>query len=107
MNDWRTIDLCGAANIERIVGVYQIGELTHVPGGQFKIKVIERPGGSYLAVPNMCVKSADGTPEWIGGLGTTEVEALQDALSRIMEELNAIGGYDPNRIEWSDPLDFC
>ena len=51
-----------------------------MPFASFKVKVIERDDGSFVGVPNVAIRSPEGTPEWTSGLGDTVEEALADAL---------------------------
>jgi len=106
MSSWKTINLFGAARIARVVGIYEITLPRRVPGGSFKIKVIESMDGSFAAFPNVCLKSSIGEPEWISGLGRSEAEALEDALRWFMRELDARPSVKDDDFEWSDPIDF-
>lgn len=101
---WKTIDLHGAADISRVVAVYEVGDL-RVPWSRYKIKVLERTKGDFLASPNVCVK-VGGVPDWIGGLGNSELEALQDAVFRISEILSGRQDWGEHDFEWADPNDF-
>ena len=103
--DWTEVDLNGAESIAKVCGVYEIQDMHRLPGGKFKIKVLQR-AMDFIALPNVCVKNVDGTPEWICGLGPTEAEALQDALNWIMKDLQARDSWLPEQLEWSDPIDF-
>ncbi len=76
MSSWKLVNLSGAAGIDRVCGVYEIAEHARIPGGRFKIKVLESVEGDYIAVTNVCLKAPDGTPDGRAGLGHSEVEAL-------------------------------
>lgn len=104
--DWRTIDLRGAASISRVVGLFEVCDMRGVPWTKYKIKVLEQGSRDFLAVPNVCVKDAKGTPDWISGLGRTEAEALQDLITRLGETLSARSDWKVEDFEWSDPQDF-
>jgi hypothetical protein len=105
--DWARIDLHGAVHISRVCGVYEITDVLRVPDGKYKIKVLERGKNDFLALPNLCVKSIGGTPEWTSGLGNTEAEALEDALEMLGRDLDALkGSLQRERFEWSDPTVF-
>jgi hypothetical protein len=104
--DWRTINLYGAASISRVVGVFEVRDLRGVPWTQYKIKVLERGVEDFIALPNVCVKSEKGVPEWISGLGRTDVEALQDVIQRLGETLMSRTNWRTEDFEWSDPHDF-
>jgi hypothetical protein len=103
---WRTIGLHGATSIARVANLYEVQDLRGVPWSKYKIKVLDRGDDGFLAVPNVCVKDADGTPDWIAGLGRTEAEALQDAIKRFGEVLSLRQTWRPDDFEWSDPHDF-
>jgi hypothetical protein len=103
--DFRLINLCGASSISRVANVYEIQDFQGVPWSKYKIKVLER-SKDFLAVPNVAVRTAEGAVEWISGIGRTEAEALQDAVSQISEALSARGIWRPEDFEWSDPHEF-
>src|SRR5262245_3865777 len=103
---WRDVKLFGATRISRVCGIYEIIETTKVPGTKFKVKVLERGPGDFVAIPNICLKAPDGSPDGMAGLGRSEVEALQDALKWFMGELAKRDSCTPDDFEWSDPVDF-
>lgn len=104
--DWRAIDLHGAASISRVVNVFEVCDMRGVPWTKYKIKVLEERSGSFLAVANVCVKNADGAPDGEAGLGRTEVEAIQDFITRLGEKLNSRKDWRDEDFEWTDPQDF-
>ncbi|MFP2898513.1 hypothetical protein [Corallococcus sp. 4LFB] len=101
---WSAINLRGAASLSRVANIYEVQDL-RVPSTRYKIKVLERDG-DFLAVPNLCVKTRTGEPDWTTGLGRTELEALADAIARMGEALGAAERLTPDDFEWSDPRDF-
>ena len=102
---WKDIELKGAIGIARICAVYEITDQHRLPGGKFKIKVLEREE-DYIAIPNVCVRSESGMPEWTCGLGKSDMEALQDAVDRIMTDLGTKDEWSEEDLVWSDPRDF-
>ena len=104
--DWRATNLHGAASISRVVNVFEIRDMRAIPWTKYKIKVLEEGSGGFLAVANMCVKNANGTPDGEAGLGRTEVEALQDLITRLGERLNSRTDWRDEDFEWTDPQDF-
>lgn len=104
--DWRAINLHGAASISRVVNVFEIRDMRGIPWTKYKIKVLEEASGGFLAVANVCVKNANGTPDGEAGLGRTEVEALQDLITRLGERLNSRKDWRDEDFEWTDPQDF-
>jgi hypothetical protein len=106
MSDWKSTDLCGAGNIERVCNTYEIYEHGRVPGGYFKIKVMESQEGNYEAVANLRFKSPDGSPHGWVGTGDSEAEALQDCLRLFMAALGEREEWAPEDFCWSDPVRF-
>ncbi|NOK32980.1 hypothetical protein [Corallococcus exercitus] len=102
---WSAINLRGAARISRVANIYEVQD-RRVPSTRYKIKVLERDIGDFLAVPNLCVKTRTGEPDWTAGLGRTELEALEDAIGRMGEALGTAERLTPDDFEWSDPRDF-
>jgi hypothetical protein len=78
--EWLRIDLHGAGRIARVCGLYEIQDPLRVPDGKFKVKVLQRGECDFLALANICVRTADGTPDWTSGVGATEAEALERLL---------------------------
>ncbi|WP_437335246.1 hypothetical protein [Sorangium sp. So ce394] len=103
--DWRKLNLYGAGCIARICGLYEVTD-TRIPGAKFKIKVMERDSGDFMACLNVCLKAPDGSPDWMVGLGRTDLEALEDALKRFTQDLSSRERVDDDDFEWSDPIDF-
>ena len=105
--DWKNIKLHGAGGISRLCGVYEIHDIMRVPEGKYKIKVLQQAAEDFIALPNICVKSVDGTPEWPSGSGRTEMEALEKALEALSSDLATLNGnLERDRFEWSDPTEF-
>ncbi len=103
---WKQIDLCGSKGISRLCGEYQIAEPSKLPGAKFRIKVWERDIGDFLAVPNVCLKDAQGSEDWVAGLGGSESEALEKCLRHFMEQLSERPAPSEDDFEWSDQVDF-
>jgi len=104
-SDWKTIELFGAGAIDRVCAIYEISDL-RVPGTKFKVKVLERSIGDFIAVPNVYLRLADGTPDYISGIAKTQIEALRDLLKRFMPSLSRVTTDDSEQFEWADPHDF-
>lgn len=101
---WKDVVLHGSAAISKLCAEYEITD-TRLPTAKYRIKVFERRD-SFFASPNVAVKGSDAAPEWIGGLGRTELEALQDAIARMGEQFALRSTWNDNDLEWSDPVDF-
>lgn len=103
---WKEIDLCGATSVARVCNEYEFHELKKVPGTKFRIKVLERTDGGYIALPNVAVRGPDGYGDGRAGLGRTEAEALQNAVRAFMDDIAALSEPTEASFEWSDPSDF-
>jgi hypothetical protein len=107
MTDWRNLKVEGLGPVAREVAVFQVGPpLARLPFASFKVKVIERPDGSYLGLPNVARRSADGSPDWIGGLGASIEEALEDTLRWFVRSLNEDDDTTEEDFVWAAPEDF-
>jgi hypothetical protein len=96
--------------IERIAEVFEVRAGGNLPFETFKVKVVERADGSFLAVPNVAVLDAiTRTPEWVAGVGASASEAVADALKYLDTEIEEQARGRPFRVNdfaWSDPDDF-
>jgi hypothetical protein len=107
MSDWRNLRVGDLGPISRQVAVFQVDTpRARLPFASFKVKVIERPDGSFLGVPNVACRSADGSPDWIAGLGSSAEEALEDTLRRFAASVNAGEDATDEDFEWAAPEDF-
>ncbi len=103
--DWKAINLHGGASISRVANIYELRDF-RIPSTIYRVKVLERGSGDFLALPNVVVKNKSGDPEWTAGLGRTELEALQDIIDRMDESLMSAERLTSEDFEWSDPRDF-
>jgi hypothetical protein len=107
MDDWRGLRAEGLGPIERVVGIFQVGPpLERLPFPSFKVKVLEREDGSFLAVPNVAPLGSDGHPSWEAGSGTSVGEALEDALRALVRLLDELRPSTESDFGWSDPTEF-
>ena len=104
--DWRNVELSGASSLSRLSSEYEVIAPKVPQGGRFKIKVLERQDGTFIAMPNVCLRDPDGSPDWLAGKGDTDAEALENALRWFMAELAKRDQCQPEDFEWSDPVDF-
>jgi hypothetical protein len=95
--------LYGATSIARISGIYEIQDAMRVPDGKYKIKVLQYSSDHFIAIPNLWVRSAGPT----SGSGSTEKEALENALRALSSDLAPLGGnLQREEFEWADPTEF-
>lgn len=107
MSDWRHLRVASLGPISRQVAVFQIGPpLAQCPFPSFKVKVLERADGSFLGVPNVACRAVDGSPDWIGGLGATIEEALEDALQWFSKSLSEHPSSRESDFVWADAEEF-
>ena len=107
MTDWRRMRIDGLGPIERVVAVFRVGPpLERLPFPSFKVKVVERANGSFVAIPNVAVLASDGSPDWEAGLGRTIEEALEDALKRFVRILDERRPETDVDFAWSDSSEF-
>lgn len=107
MSDWRELRVEGLGPIERVVAVFQIGPpLERLPFPSFKVKVIERADGSFVAVLNVAPRGLDGYRDGEAGLGGTIEEALEDALQRFARVVDERQPLTESDFVWSDPTEF-
>lgn len=107
MPDWRELRVEGLGPIARVVAVFQVGPpLQRLPFSSFKVKVLERANGSFLAIPNVAALGQDGHPMWEAGLGDSLEEALEDALKRFVRNVDERMATSESQFAWSDPKEF-
>lgn len=107
MPTWQHLKVEGLGPVTRVAAVFQIGPpLEWMPFPSFKVKVLERGNGSFLGVPNVCVKAPDGSPEGTSGLGSTVEEALEDAMNYFVQSLDDRRDLPEDAFVWSDPEEF-
>ncbi len=107
MLNWRELRVEGLGPIERVVAVFQIGPpLERLPFPSFKVKVIERANGSFLAVLNVDAHDTNGCRDGEAGLGMTVEEALEDALRRFVRILDEREPLSESDFIWSDATEF-
>lgn len=107
MSSWRQLKIDGLGPIARVAAVFEIGPpLELLPFAKFKVKIIERDDGSFLGVPNVAKVGLDWQPEWIGGLGASVEEALEDALRNFVQSLGNRTDLAEDSFAWAEPEDF-
>jgi hypothetical protein len=100
---WIKPSLYGAASIARVSGVYEVQDILRAPDGKYKIKVLQYDDNQFVAIPNLWVRSAGPT----SGSGSTEQEALENALRALAVDLDSLEGrLQREDFEWADPTEF-
>lgn len=97
----RDLRLEGVAEIEREVAVYRIAPKRDDLPMVFRVKVVERPDGSFVAYPEIALKGADGQPDWTSGMGPTVEQALADCVTALFETIRGKEPLTDDSIEWS------
>lgn len=99
---WQQLQIDGIATIERVVAVFEVGPKHDDLPMRFRVKVVERQDGGFLAYPEIALKGPDGQPDYIAGAGDSIEGALASACRAL---LSTIPGKEPitdDSIEW-DP----
>lgn len=102
---WKQVGLGGASSIARLCGEYIIDDIGRIPGPGYRIKVFERRD-DFLALPNIRFRLANGIVDGTCGLGSTELEALQDAINGVAAILSSRNRWTEAELDWVDPRDF-
>ena len=107
MTDWRRIRVEGVSDVEREVAVFQVWAVEKVPRAKFKVKVLERSHGGFVAIPNIGVKDKQrGWFDGEAGGGASIEEALEDAVRRLMRLIDEHGATAEDDFEYADPQEF-
>jgi hypothetical protein len=107
MRNWKEIKVEGIGSIEKVVAEFHIWSTEKIPYGKFKVKIFESQNGSFTGSPNIAVKSLeDDSPDWIGGMGTSIEEALEDTLKCFMDTLKGREDLTEEDFEWSAHEDY-
>ncbi|MDD2997749.1 MAG: hypothetical protein PHV05_01735 [Candidatus Riflebacteria bacterium] len=106
MKSWKDIKI-NNIRIEMVVATYEVWAVNKVPFGKFKVKILERSDGNFIAIANIRLKDAlNGEPEGEAGLGNRPEEALQDVIERLLAAIESRKGLTDDDFEWSAPEDF-
>ncbi|WP_025683446.1 hypothetical protein [Paenibacillus maysiensis] len=107
LEHWKNMNITGVARIEKCVAEFQVWELNKIPFGKFKVKVYERPDGTFAGFTNIQLKSLeDDSTESGVGFGKTISETLEDTVKYFMSMLNARDDLSKDDFDWSHPDDF-
>lgn len=103
---WKNIKIEKIASIEKVVGEYEINEIEKTPWGKFRIKVLEKQDGTYVAITNLMFIDEVGFENAGYGEGSTEEEALEKAISNFLALLPDDKQLSSDNFTVADPYDF-
>lgn len=103
--NWKEINLHGSVAILRLCGEYVVEAGLRIPVSGYRIKVFER-GDHFVARPNVRFRMPDGSVDGTSGLGATELDALQDAITGVADLLASRSRWTEADLDWVDPRDF-
>ena len=105
--DWKSIRVDGFGALDRVVGEFVVGPpIRDLPIASFRIRVLERANGSFLAIPNIAVRDEQGQPDWVCGLGDSLEDAVKDCLEHLAKQIIARPVQTEADLAWSEPEDF-
>jgi len=107
LEQWKSVSINGIARIEKCVAEFQVWELNKTPFGKFRVKIYERPDGTFAGFTNIQLKSPkDGSAECGVGYGSTVSEALEDTVKYFLDLLKDRETLTEGDFEWAHPDDF-
>jgi hypothetical protein len=107
LENWKTVKITGVARIEKCVAEFQVWELNKTPFGKFKVKIFERPDGTFAGFTNIQLKSPDKDSAECGvGYGDTVSEALEDTIKYLLGLVNGREKLTEEDFDWAHPDDF-
>lgn len=98
----QTLQIDGIAEIQRLVAVFSVAPKRDDLPMQFRVKIMERQDGTFLAFPEIAIKDREGRPDWTSGAGMSIEQALASAVEAL---LGTIAGKEPIEDDsiWWDP----
>ena len=103
---WKDIKIDDIAEIEKVVAEYEIGEIKKTPWGKFRVKVLEKQSGTFVAITNLMYIDKTGFENAGYGEGSSEEEALEKAIRDLMQWLPDDKAVSDKDFTVSDPYDF-
>jgi hypothetical protein len=108
--EWTKVELCGALGLEKLVAEYMLRD-QRIPSGRTKIRVWQDMAGRFLAHVDTAPLDHSGTSTRTAGTGHSEFEALKQAISYFMRDLDdaakrSTGLLGETDFEDADPHDF-
>lgn len=106
MEQWKNIKINGIATIEKCIGEFNVFELIKTPYGKFKVKVYEKPNGTYIGYTNLQLKDEEGCLFSGVGHGKTISETLEDTIQYFIKMLDEKQNLSEEDFVCSDSYDF-
>lgn len=103
---WMDLKIDGVADIEKIIGEYDIGEILKTPWGKFRVKVYQKQDGTYDAITNLMYIDETGYERGGYGSGKTEEEALESCIKDFLSYLPEDRRLTEKDFSTADPYDF-
>jgi hypothetical protein len=106
MENWKKLKIEGIS-IEKVVGLFEVWAVNKIPFAKFRVKILEKTDGNFIGIANIRLKNLNNNmPEGEAGFGKNPCEALQDAIERLMKEVDERQNLVDEDFEWADPEDF-
>jgi hypothetical protein len=99
---WRDLRLPGLAGLEREVAVFVVHQKRDDLPMTFRVRIVERPGGTFSGYSEIAFRDSDGTEDWIAGTGATEEEALADTVKGVLLSFEGKVIVDDASIAWAE-----
>lgn len=103
---WKDIKIKDIPEIEKVVAEFEIGEVKRTPWGKFRVKVLERQDGIFIAITNLRFIDHTGGENSGYGEGKTIEEALEKAIRNLMSYLPDDRELTEADFTVADPYDF-
>ena len=98
---WRSLRIDGVSRIWREVACFTVEPIhDDLPMG-FRIKILEDQQGHFVGRPEIAIRDAQGTPDWISGMGCGIEEALADTVKYFLQTLKDKPKIEPASIWWN------
>lgn len=103
---WKEIKIKDIPEIEKVVAEFEVGEVKKTPWGKFRVRVLERQDGSFIAITNLMFIDHTGCENSGYGEGKTIEEALEKAIKDFMSYLPDDRELTEDDFTVADPYDF-
>ena len=97
---WHTLKIEGISRIRREVARFLVEPIhDDLPMG-FRIKILEDHEGHFMGCPEIALRDAQGTPDWVSGIGHSIEEALTDTVKALLGTLHDKPKVEADTIWW-------